>query len=87
MYILIFIKIHAPGCPVMIIGTHKDAVSPRVNKDDLSQSIYHMYSDTHSFPKIAGVCFVSNIRSKMRKLRDRIFSVATHLRYDHNNQC
>ena len=69
----------------MIIGTYVDAVS--VNEDDLSKNIYHMYSDSCSFPTIADVCFVSNIQGRLTTLRNRIFSVAIRLRFDGNNRC
>ena len=77
-------KAHAPECPVMIIGTHYDAVN--VKEKDISQYIHNIYSDNHSFPKIADVCCVSNTRSNMEVLRNRIYSVAMRLCYQWN-QC
>ena len=69
----------------MIIGTHNDAA--RVNENDISRKVHHMYSDSRSFPTIAGVCCVSNNQGKLTTLRSRIFSVAIHLHCNGNNQC
>ena len=78
-------KAHAPGCPVMIIGTHCDAVN--VKEDDISQNIHCMYHDNSFFPRIADVCCVSNIEGNMKALRKRICSVAWRLRYQKTNKC
>ena len=67
----------------MIIGTHLDAVNI---KDDVSQYVHYMYSDSRSFPKIADVCCVSNTEGHMKPLRSRIYSVALQLHYDRKNQ-
>ena len=69
----------------MIVGTHLDAVYV---KDNLSQHVHSMYSDSGSFPKIADVCYVnSKNEGNIKMLRDRIYSVALCLRYGRRNQC
>lgn len=87
MYINVYVymKAHAPGCPVIIIGTHWDAAN--VKEDDISKDICYMYSDNSFFPRIADVCCVSNIEGNVKALRKRICSVAWRLRYQKMNKC
>ena len=85
LYYAYYMKVHAPGCPVMIVGTHNDVAG--VKEDDISQTINDMYSDNHFFPTIAGICCISNIRDRMRRLRNKIYSVAIHLHCDKRNRC
>lgn len=69
----------------MIIGTHNDVA--RLNEDDISEKIRNMYSDNSCFPEIADVCCISNMQRSFKDLRNRIYSIATHLFYDGKNQC
>lgn len=79
------LKAHAPGCPVIIVGTHSDAVN--IREDDIRQNVHHIYSNSSSFPEIADVCCVSNTNGSRKTLRNKIYSVATCLRYDRWNRC
>lgn len=76
---------YAPGCPVMVIGTHNDIANEK--EVHIKRDINYMYSDYCSFPKIADVCLVSNIQGSMKPLRNRIYSVAIRLHYNGRNQC
>lgn len=71
---------HAPGCPVIVVGTHLDAVS--ITEDDISQNIYQFYDNKNLFPRIAGVCYISNtkhIHGAIKAMRSKIYSVAMRL--------
>ena len=82
---LYYMKVHAPGCPVMITGIHDDAV--KVNENDISKKFYQMYSNNRHFPTIADVCCISNTKDSLKMLRKRIYSVAIHLHCDQRNRC
>ena len=75
---------HAPGCPVVIVGTHLDVVSV---KDDISQNVYQLYSDNSSYPTIGGVSCISNTHGSLKELRSKIYFVAMHLHINQKNRC
>ena len=82
------VQAHAPGCPVMIIGTHLDVV--RVKEDATCQNIRQFYSDSRSFPTIGDVSCITNtahIHGSMKTLRRKIYSMAMHLHTNRKNKC
>ena len=82
------VQAHAPGCPVMIIGTHVDAIS--IKEDDISEKVYQLYSDNMLFPTIGGISCISNtkrINGSMKALRQKIYSVAMNLHTNGKNKC
>ncbi|XP_065896958.1 leucine-rich repeat serine/threonine-protein kinase 1-like isoform X2 [Dysidea avara] len=78
------IKVHAPGCPVIIVGTHLDQVNVK-NTSGLKELVDELYGDSSIYPIIATVTFVSStaqklkINSACKQLRKEIYYVATHL--------
>ena len=44
-------QLRAPGCPVIIVGTHLDAVSAQVAKE-LEEEAKIKYSNTAIYPKV-----------------------------------
>ena len=77
----IHLQAHAPGCPVIVVGTHLD-VAGSVKKDEISQEIKKKYSNTGCYPEVSGVYCVSNTdsqRGTIKMLRQKIYFSATHL--------
>ena len=48
---IIHAQLRAPGCPVIIVGTHLDAVSAQVAKE-LEDEAKIKYSNTSIYPKV-----------------------------------
>ena len=77
-------QVHAPGCPVIIVGTHLDQVNVK-NTSGLKELVDELYGDSSIYPIIATVTFVSStaqklkINSACKQLRKEIYYVATHL--------
>jgi len=77
-------QVHAPGCPVIIVGTHLDQVNVR-NTGGLKELVDELYGDSCIYPMIAAVTFVSSTTQKLKinsacnQLRKEIYYVATHL--------
>lgn len=85
----LFVKqTYAPGCPVIIVGTHLDQISEK--EDDILKVIKTMYSDKFAYPEIADVCCIANgdiIHSGGTQMLDKIYNVATHLYIGRHNIC
>ena len=83
-YIFLFFQVHAPGCPVIIVGTHLDQVSCK-NTICLKKLVDKLYGDSSTYPIIAAVTFLSSASQKLTRrndvneLRKEIYYVATHL--------
>ena len=78
-------QLRAPGCPVIIVGTHLDAVSETKAKE-LEKAALTKYADTSIYPKVVNVVSVSSTRratvfsaNNMEKLRTLIYDVACHV--------
>jgi len=72
----------------MIVGTHLDVA--RAKEDAISENIHQFYSDSSSFPRIAGVSCISNtnhIHGCMKALRHKIYTIAMHLHTNGKNKC
>ena len=74
-------QVHAPGCPVIIVGTHLD-LAGGIRKDDISQELKEKYSDISCYPEVTAVHCISNtdsLHGTIKTLRQKIYFVATHL--------
>eukprot|EP00118_Oscarella_pearsei_P021715 m.246091 g.246091 ORF g.246091 m.246091 type:complete len:2402 (+) comp40258_c0_seq3:734-7939(+) len=88
------IQARAPGCPVIIVGTHLDVVYDAFGREKASQYVQTMrkeitwrYIDTRpfaNFPEIAGIVEVSLIGKSdgLETLRNKIVEVALNMRED-----
>jgi len=77
----VHIQVHAPGCPVIIVGTHLD-LAGGIKKDEMIQELKEKYSDISCYPEISAVYCVSNtdsLRGTIKALRENIYFAATHL--------
>ena len=77
-------QVHAPGCPVIVVGTHLDQVNVK-NTSGLKELVDELYCDSSIYPIIAAVTFVSStaqrlkINSACKQLRKEIYYVSIHL--------
>ena len=78
-------QLRAPGCPVIIVGTHLDGVSETKAKE-LEKAALSKYADASIYPKVVSMVSVSSTRratvlsaNNMEKLRTLIYDVACHL--------
>jgi len=78
--------VHAPGCPVVIIGTHRDQVS-NLMEDDIDQEVKQKYYDTSCYPTITDVCCISNTDGSIKSLRKKIYAAVAHLYIDGKQKC
>ena len=81
-------KAYAPGCPVIIVGTHLDQVSEK--EEDILKVIMTMYSNKTFYPKIADVCCITNFDSfhtGTQTLKEKLYNVAAHLHMGKQNRC
>lgn len=80
-------QVHAPGCPVIIVGTHLDQVNAK-STGGLEKLIDQLYGDSTMYPIIAAITFVSSTTRKLQlnsvcnQLRKQIYYVAIHLFLD-----
>ena len=51
-YMYMYMQLRAPGCPVIIVGTHLDAVSAQEAKE-LEEEARTKYSNTAIYPKVS----------------------------------
>jgi len=77
----VHIQAHAPGCPVIIVGTHLDLASG-IKKDDITLEVKEKYTDISCYPEVTAVYCVSNtdsLHGTIKTLRQKIHFTATHL--------
>ena len=51
-YLLLCLQLHAPGCPVIIIGTHRDKVSKKI-AIELEEKVLQKYSNNENYPQVS----------------------------------
>ena len=81
-----YTQVHAPECPVIIVGTHRDLVS-NLKEEYIDQDVRQKYSDTSYYPTITNVCCISNTDGSIKTLRKKIYTTAAHLYIDGKQKC
>ncbi|KAI6657253.1 hypothetical protein LOD99_11144 [Oopsacas minuta] len=86
------LEMMAPGCPVLLVGTHIDEIEQESLQNLAQEILIKYHPDKGPFPRIADICFITckpgliaSNKEQVKGLKKAIFEVASHLHVGNTN--